>query len=215
MQEEIDIKERIMAAAEEMFLKFGYSKVTMEEIAAGLGMSKKTLYKFFSGKESLIRDIIENMQCEVDDYLSELWSNESIDFVKKLKMMMDYIGKQSSKLRGPLLTDLQKSIPEIWNEINEFRKQRAYKKVTMLINEGVNKGAFRKDIDQQIIVLMYMTAIQEIINPESLAQLPFSGNQAFEMIIKIMFEGIFSEEGRSKYISYQTEESIPGGETTE
>lgn len=209
MQEDLEIKGRIMAAAEEMFLKFGYSKVTMEEIAAGLGMSKKTLYKFFPGKESLIRNIIEDMQCEVDDYLTELWSNESIDFVKKLKMMMDYIGKQSSKLRGPLLTDLQKNIPEIWNEINEFRRQHAYKKINMLINEGVKMGAFREDLDQQVIVLMYMNAIQGIINPETLAQLPFTGNQAFEMIIKIMFEGIFTEEGRSKYISYQTEDVTP------
>ena len=209
MQEDLEIKGRIMAAAEEMFLKFGYSKVTMEEIAAGLGMSKKTLYKFFPGKESLIRNIIEDMQCEVDDYITELWSSESIDFVKKLKMMMDYIGKQSSKLRGPLLTDLQKNIPEIWNEINEFRRQHAYKKINMLINEGVKMGAFREDLDQQVIVLMYMNAIQGIINPETLAQLPFTGNQAFEMIIKIMFEGIFTEEGRSKYISYQTEDVTP------
>jgi len=41
MHEDKEIKERIIIKAEEMFLHFGYSKVKMEEVAAGLGISKK------------------------------------------------------------------------------------------------------------------------------------------------------------------------------
>ncbi len=207
MNDENEIKERILTKAEEMFLQFGYSKVTMEEIAANLGISKKTLYKFFSGKENLVRDIVENMRCDIDNYVEELWNDSSLDFVKRLKKLMDFIAKQSSKLRGPLLADLQKNIPEVWDEINKYRKQNTMKKMSLLINEGVEKGAFRKDIDQQVMLLMYVNAIQGIINPETLSQLPYTGNQVFEIIIKIMFEGIFTEEGRDKYISYQKEDT--------
>ncbi|HED05078.1 MAG TPA: TetR/AcrR family transcriptional regulator, partial [Ignavibacteria bacterium] len=199
---EKEIKDRILAKSEVMFLQFGYSKVTMEEIAANLGISKKTLYKFFPSKEGLVHYIIENMKCGVDEYIDELWNDSSLDFVKRLKKLMDFFAKQSSKLQGPLLNDLQKSIPGIWKEINEFRKKSTLKKMTLLINEGIEKGIFRKDINQQIILLMYLNTIQGIINPETLSQLPLSGDQAFEIIIKIMFEGIFTEEGREKYISY-------------
>lgn len=204
--DEKEIKDRILAKSEVMFLQFGYSKVTMEEIAANLGISKKTLYKFFPSKEGLVHYIIENMKCGVDEYIDELWNDSSLDFVKRLKKLMDFFAKQSSKLQGPLLNDLQKSIPEIWKEINEFRKKSTLKKMTLLINEGIEKGIFRKDINQQIILLMYLNTIQGIINPETLSQLPLSGDQAFEIIIKIMFEGIFTEEGREKYISYKIED---------
>jgi len=203
---EKEIKDRILAKSEVMFLQFGYSKVTMEEIAANLGISKKTLYKFFPSKEGLVHYIIENMKCGVDEYIDELWNDSSLDFVKRLKKLMDFFAKQSSKLQGPLLNDLQKSIPGIWKEINEFRKKSTLKKMTLLINEGIEKGIFRKDINQQIILLMYLNTIQGIINPETLSQLPLSGDQAFEIIIKIMFEGIFTEEGREKYISYKIED---------
>ena len=208
MADDIEIKDRILTRAEEMFLKFGYSKVTMDEIAANLGMSKKTLYKFFPGKEELVREIIYKMRCGVKDYIDALLANNEMDFVEKLKRLMNLIGNQSSKLQGPLLEDLHKNIPEVWQQINEFRKENVRQKFTQLINMGVEKGIFRKDIDQQLIVLIYSSAIQGLINPEILSQMPFSVEQVFESVIKVIFSGIFTEEGRIKYNSYQIEDQV-------
>jgi AcrR family transcriptional regulator len=205
MQEEKDIRERILNKASEMFFQFGYLKVTMDEIAARLGMSKKTLYKYYPGKESLIREMIKNVKCEVDDYIAELWSDDQMDFVFKLKKLMNFIGQQSSKMRGPLIEDIQKYNPEIWTEIQEFRKQTSQRKFTLLINEGIEKGIFRNDIDNSIIVMTYINAIQGIITPEVLAQIPFTTGQVFEALGKIIFEGILTEEGRAKYSSTHPE----------
>ncbi len=208
MTDDIEIKDRILSRAEEMFLKFGYSKVTMDEIAANLGMSKKTLYKFFPSKEELVREIIYKMRCGVKDYVDALLADDKMDFVEKLKRMMNLIGNQSSKLQGPLLEDLHRNIPEVWQQINEFRKENVRQKFTQLITMGVEKGIFRKDIDQRLIVLIYSSAIQGLINPEILSQMPFSVEQVFESVIKVIFSGIFSEEGRIKYNSYQIEDQV-------
>ena len=212
MADELDIKDRILTRAEEMFLRFGYSKVTMDEIAANLGMSKKTLYKFFPSKEELVREIIYKMRCGVKDYIDDLLANDEMDFVEKLKRLMNLIGNQSSKLQGPLLEDLHRNIPEVWQQINEFRKENVRQKFTQLINMGVEKGIFRKDVDQRLIVLTYSSAIQGLINPEILSQMPFSVEQVFESVIKIIFSGIFTEEGRIKYNSYQIEDKVKENE---
>ncbi len=212
MADDIEIKDRILTRAEEMFLKFGYSKVTMDEIAANLGMSKKTLYKFFPSKEELVREIIYKMRCGVKDYIDDLLANDEMDFVEKLKRLMNLIGNQSSKLQGPLLEDLHKNIPEVWKQINEFRKENVRQKFTQLINMGVEKGIFRKDVDQRLIVLTYSSAVQGLINPEILSQMPFSVEQVFESVIKIIFSGIFTEERRIKYNSYQIEDKVKENE---
>ena len=210
MHEEKEIKERILNQAEEMFIQFGYSKVTMDEIAASLGMSKKTLYKFFPGKEALVKEMITSMKCSIDDHIEYVWNNSDMDFMDKLKSVMNFIGKQTTKLHGPLLEDLHKNIPEVWQEIHDFRKANAVKRFTVFINEGVEKGVFRKDIDRQLIVLFYLHAIQGLINPETLSQLPYSANQVFDAVIRIIFEGILTEEGRQEYLSYNTEEISKG-----
>ncbi len=210
MHEEKEIKERILNQAEQMFIQFGYSKVTMDEIAASLGMSKKTLYKFFPGKEALVKEMITSMKCSIDDHIEYVWNNSDMEFMDKLKSVMNFIGKQTTKLHGPLLEDLHKNIPEVWQEIHDFRKANAVKRFTVFINEGVEKGVFRKDIDRQLIVLFYLHAIQGLINPETLSQLPYSANQVFDAVIRIIFEGILTEEGRHEYLSYNTEEISKG-----
>lgn len=206
--EENEIKERILHQAGEMFLQFGFSRVTMEEIAEELGMSKKTLYRFFPGKEKLLKEMVTGMRCKLEDYVQELWGNSEMSFLEKLKNLMNYIGNQSTAFRGPLAHDLQKNFPQLWEEINESRRTHSLQKFNLLINEGMEKGIFRKDIDLQIIVLLYMNAIQGILNPEVLAQLPYTANQIFESIIRVFMEGIFTEEGRNKYLSIKHEENI-------
>ncbi len=210
MHEEHEIKERILSQAEQLFIQFGYSKVTMDEIAASVGISKKTLYKFFPGKEALVKEMITSLKCTVDDHIDAVWADESMDFMDKLKSVLNFIGKQTSKLHGPLLEDLHKNIPEIWAEVHDFRRANAVKRFTEFVNVGIEKGVFRKDIDKQLIILFYLHAIQGMINPETLSQMPYSANQVFDSIIRIIFEGILSEEGRKEYLSYSNVELNKG-----
>ena len=206
--EDNEIKKKILHKATEMFLQYGFSRVTMEEIAMELGMSKKTLYRFFPGKEQLLREMINGMKCKFEDYVQELWGNNEMSFIEKLKNLMNYISNQPSAFRGPLSLDLQKNFPLLWEEINESRKTHSLHKFNLLLSEGIGKGVFRKDLDQQIVVLLFMNAMQGILNPDVLSQLPYTANQVFESIIKVLMEGIFTEEGRLKYLSIANDNNV-------
>lgn len=204
--EDIEIKDRILKKAEEMFTQFGFSRVTMEEIAADLGMSKKTLYKFFPGKEQLLKEMVSTRKCELEDYVLKLWSNNELSFLEKLKILMNYISQNNSAFRGPLAHDLQKNFPSIWNEITESRRTHSLEKFSLLIKEGIEKGVFRNDIDQQILFLIFMSSLQGALNPEALVNLPVSGSQVFDAIVKVFLEGIFTEEGRNTFMRIKHEE---------
>lgn len=51
-------REAIFAAAEKLFGERGFKAVSMSEIAASVGMSKKTLYEVFKTKGDLLRALI-------------------------------------------------------------------------------------------------------------------------------------------------------------
>ena len=51
--------ERIVTGSEELFLKAGIKSVTMDDIAAHLGMSKKTIYQFFKDKNELVIALVK------------------------------------------------------------------------------------------------------------------------------------------------------------
>ena len=52
------MKETILKKAGEIFLKYGFKSVTMDDIANDLGISKKTIYKHFKNKVELVDSTI-------------------------------------------------------------------------------------------------------------------------------------------------------------
>ncbi|HOI29239.1 MAG TPA: TetR/AcrR family transcriptional regulator [Melioribacteraceae bacterium] len=199
MAYDIEVKQRILTKAEEMFFQFGFTKVTMEEIASLLSISKKTLYKHFNNKEHILKEIVQNKKCEIETFVDKLVADNSIDFVEKLNKFLSFITSHFSKLSHPNFQDLVKSHPDIWNDIQAFRRKNAYLCFSKLINQGKESGVFRNDFNSDVAVQLYFSAIHGMLNLESLARLPVTANEAYTDIVKILFEGIFSDKGREKY----------------
>ena len=57
--EDIDIKNRIIEVAQDIFKKYGFRKSTMDEIAEAAGKGKSTLYHYFKSKEEVFAAVIE------------------------------------------------------------------------------------------------------------------------------------------------------------
>jgi TetR/AcrR family transcriptional regulator len=57
-----DKRADILEAAHRRFARFGLAKVTMDEIAADLGMSKAALYYYFPAKEDVFRHVVASEQ---------------------------------------------------------------------------------------------------------------------------------------------------------
>jgi AcrR family transcriptional regulator len=65
-----DRRKEIFSTAEQLFGERGYEKVTMAEIAAACGMSKKTLYVSFADKEALLKALVAS---------SYIWPEHAFD----------------------------------------------------------------------------------------------------------------------------------------
>ncbi|NDC31426.1 MAG: TetR family transcriptional regulator, partial [Bacteroidetes bacterium] len=52
-------KQKILHEAASLFMKFGFKSITMDDIARELGVSKKTLYQYFTDKNDLVNQTID------------------------------------------------------------------------------------------------------------------------------------------------------------
>src|SRR5690606_15607519 len=112
---EEDIKSKILKGAEELFLRYGLRSITMDEISRHLGMSKKTLYQYFSDKDDIVwsvtRQHLLRQQAQFDAVATE--SKNSVEELVKLSFCV----KENLKGMNPsLLFDLQKYHQKAWNE---------------------------------------------------------------------------------------------------
>ncbi len=97
------------------------------------------------------------------------------------------------------LRAIQRHAPEVWQELDPRRQETIHTRFGQLIQEGVKEGFLRKDIDADVLVLLFSTLIRNIVNPETLSHLPLSAPQAFSVISGVLFEGILTDKGRTQY----------------
>ena len=81
-------KAHILDAAQKRFAHYGLSKVTMDEIAADLGMSKAALYYYFQTKEEIFREVIAREQQEFIDRVAVI-IEEKCPAAEKLRHYFD------------------------------------------------------------------------------------------------------------------------------
>jgi hypothetical protein len=140
---------------------------------------------------------------EIERGIDEIVQDENRGFVEKLKGLMTFLAMRLAQI-GPLfMQDLQRNAPEIWKEIEAFRRQKALSLFGDLMEEGIRKGVFKRDLNPQLLTIVYASLIQNILNAEVLSHLPLSAAQAFEAIVQVLFEGILTDEGRTNYAAPQ------------
>jgi TetR/AcrR family transcriptional regulator len=78
----------ILAAARKRFAYYGFSKVTMDEIAADVGLAKPSLYYYFPAKEDLFRAVIGH---EHDEFLRHMHAvlKQNVPASQKLRLYID------------------------------------------------------------------------------------------------------------------------------
>ncbi|MGD1046535.1 MAG: TetR/AcrR family transcriptional regulator [Bacteroidota bacterium] len=195
---ENDDETRIIDAATNRFMNAGFYKVTMDEIASDLRMSKKTVYKFFPSKETLLKTIIHAFMRKIErEVQGTISSDKPIE--EKLTTLLAFIGKQLRKFSRPFITDVQRFAPALWKEIEIFRRERVLSQLQQMFKQAKKEGVFREDMDPDLFFLVLNTTIQGIMNPQVLSQQPFSAEEAFKGIFRILYEGVLTDEARKRF----------------
>lgn len=194
-------RQQILNKAKELFFKWGFNKVTMDELALELGMSKKTIYNHFEGKSEILKQVVYDLKTELTAGVDRILINEDLNFVEKLTSILFFIGDKLSGVEAQFITDLRKSHPELSKELDNYKKEAAFNRFSSLLDEGIRNGCVREDIDKGIVVVLYASIIDWVVSPENIDQVPDSlKNQLphkitdiFNGMVGIMLKGILKE----------------------
>ena len=196
---------RILAYVEQRMSSQGVRGLSVEEISAALGMSKKTFYKTFPTKEAMLEELIGRIVGElagrIDGIAQSPWS-----FVQKIDGLMTMLGTVYPRMAILLSEDLYRSAPAVWSRVEEFRHRKIQTVFSALVDQGIAEGSIGRDVNRTVFLLSYLAAIRAVINPRVLVEHPFSAFDAVEQIVRIFFAGIMTEEGRSAFEELHTKQ---------
>ncbi|HEX8313476.1 MAG TPA: TetR/AcrR family transcriptional regulator [Flavisolibacter sp.] len=161
----MDPKERILVRAHELFNKYGIRSVSMDDISAGLGMSKKTLYQYFADKEELVDACFSGVmehnrhQCLADQKRAE-------NPIHELFLAFDMTQEMFAEMNPSVLYDLQKYHPVAFKKFHEFKYGFLYKVITSNLERGIKEELYRADIDVDVIARLRIESVMLPFNAE-------------------------------------------------
>jgi AcrR family transcriptional regulator len=200
--------ETIIEAAQKRFFAHGFTKVTVDEISTDLRMSKKTLYKIFPSKEAIMREVIHFTLRRIEREVEALVKSGK-PFEQKMTELLALMGRFFGRISKQTQSDMQRFTPELWEEIQEFREKHVLSKMTEIFRQAKKEGIFRPDIDIDLFIMIFLHAIQGIMNPYTLAERSYSANEAFRQIFSVLYEGALTDEARKNFKVFEPTYSQP------
>jgi len=196
MAEAVDsVKERILSAVQERVSRNGYAHLSVDELTSSIAMSKKTFYRVFESKEQMIEEFVDRAMGEIGGGLDRIVGAD-VGFVEKMNLLMAHLGTLSQRIDSLLAREIHRTMPHLWERIEEFRRKKIHDNFSRLIAQGVQEGYVHKDVHQRVMILSYIAAIQAVVRPAILSQESFSAKEAIQQIVRMFFVGIMTDQGR-------------------
>ena len=194
---------RIIEHGSQRLFKEGFSKITMDELAADLQMSKKTIYKYFESKNCLVEAIADNFTSNAASEIGTLIESDQ-DAVIKIIGLLKFFSKIANLISERIVIDLQRKLPWLWQRIDEFRIKMMYKNLSKILNQGKEEGLI-KNYPTEITITMIIAGVRSVVNPDFLMNNNYSLEAAFSTCFDIMFSGLLTEKGKEVYNNYKKE----------
>lgn len=152
------MKEKIIYKAKQMFLKFGFRSITMDDIANEMCISKKTIYKYFINKDVLIEECVSSAHKEITDIIDQIVTQnynaieENFEIKKKFKEIFK-IAESSPSYQ------LKKHYLGIYEKVLKTQIEVCENFFIKNITKGINQGLYRKNLDSNNYVKFYYILI--------------------------------------------------------
>jgi len=188
---------RIIAGARRHFFANGFRHVTMDDLAGELGMSKKTLYAHFPGKNDLLKSVLMNKFDDADADLARITAGSSGDVRAALRQLLARAQRQMDEIQPHFIRDLRRAAPEMFQLVEARRRDIIRRHFGKLFAEGRKAGLIRNDIPAGFMIEILLGAVQAVINPPKMAELGLTPNTAFPAILKVVLNGVIVRKGKS------------------
>lgn len=196
----------MMGRASDVFMRYGIKSVTMDDLARQLGISKKTIYKYFEDKDELVRTMMESKLSE-DRATCESCSQDSDNAIDELFNISRFVVEHISNINPTVFYDLQKYHPDAWKLMQDHKWDFILSNFRENIQRGIAEKIYRDNINVEIIARQYVASIDTILGGDIYPWPEFKVEQVFLELLRFNIRGLANDEG-IKYLKQKFNREI-------
>lgn len=202
MESKNQTRQRILEATQELFFRHGIKSITMDDVAAHLGMSKKTIYTSFTDKNDLVTGLAEmELECQRTDL--DAIHKKAENAIDEILKIMNMLSRSFSKMNPNLFYDLQKFHPAAWKKFREFKEKKLRGFIEENLKLGIKQHLYRKDLNIKILARLRMAEVEIAFDPSVFQPDQFNVKEVQLELINHFLHGITTLKGHKLINKYK------------
>ena len=164
---------------------------TMSQLAAQLGMSKKTLYVLFDSKEALLLAAVDAMFDAVKADEAKILARQDLSLADKVRQLVvvlpdSYKGLDWSRLQG-----VEEKYPAVYGRIRQ-RLESEWEPTLELLRQGMEQGELRP-FQPGLLRTVVEGAMEHFLSSDALQREGIGYVQALDGMMDLLMEGILAK----------------------
>jgi len=176
----------------------------MDDLSAGLGISKKTIYQWFKDKDELVQAIIDQenqgMQADCDQCL-----DDSADAIEEILLTLDRMIQHLKNMNPTVVYDLQKFHFQSFQSFSENKNKYLLTVITKNLERGIAEGLYRDGLNIAILSRYRLEAMMIAFNQEVFPAPEYNLIEVTMTLIENFLYGVVTPKGYDLIVQYQNE----------
>lgn len=188
-------RNKILEGAAEIFYRFGLSKISMDELAEQLGVSKKTIYNHFGGKEHLIEEVLGYYSSSILQQIMQVSEDSSLSVMERLHRLQNIMQEAFGRLKEPAIEDIKRGTQgeSYWLLLPHQPISKQFEKTLL---EARELGFIKESVDVKLVIFSMICIGRGMLSMEDELLKGFEINLEMTNKIHDLFqEAILTEEG--------------------
>ncbi|SFQ33858.1 TetR/AcrR family transcriptional regulator [Hymenobacter arizonensis] len=198
----MEIKERILNHSTTLFLRNGIKSVSMDDIAASMAMSKKTLYKWFENKDQIVLAVMTKHLGQAQGECTTVAAGAS-NAVEEMLTISRWADEQFSDIHPSIFNDLKKYHPAAWELFGAHKNTFILDQITRNLRRGMTEGLFRPDLDVDVLARLGLAQIELAFDPILYPTSQFSPLRVSRVFDEHFLLGVASLKGHKLINEYR------------
>jgi AcrR family transcriptional regulator len=198
----METQEKILKSALHLFFNHVIKRVTMDDIAKDLGISKKTIYLFFKEKDDLINQLCEFEMLNQERYFADA-NKQAKDPIHEIFLISKKIEQMMHNINPVFFIDLKKFHPIAFERFQNFKQHCAYKNLLNNIKKGKEIGLYRADIDEEFTANYRMSQMDMLMFGNYFSFERISFNQTHQLLLDLFVYSICTVKGHKLINNYK------------
>ncbi|WP_290796663.1 TetR/AcrR family transcriptional regulator [Flavihumibacter sp. UBA7668] len=206
------MEQTILDSVHQIFTSQRISRYTMDDLSAQLGISKKTLYRFYPSRQELVDQVCKRVADEYESAML-LWDAEGISNLKKILGLISNVVVFCKTISPDFFLDLQRHYPNQYIELNRQLEQTLQSRIRKVLEAGILEGVFRNSLHPALVLSIWQQHLKKDF--EFAAQLvnDYSKDEVFRQAVYLFLYGIIAPAAipqlESYLLEYNLKSSLP------